>query len=1029
MAILVGLLTAFAVQFLLTNLGLALGISLLKYRPQTSSKQATDSSQSESSKISVNISFFAGLGILLTLNSVLFIACFLAVRFSTASDTISGATLGLVIWSTYFLILLWVSYNSVGSLMSWVFGSVATKLGQLIEAISTSIQGKEKPVSEILTEETAAQLIQQEIRTALAEFDLQQRIEDYLKTIPQPQLDLTAITQGFADLLENLDLDFFAETNLLQKIDRQTFINLIDERTNLSTSESEKVVDRLLSMWQQTIDRYREKDLNEELLHWLQSANPEELQFEQLIERLEQLVGKDFEHTSADLALQSEQNEAITVEEESLPGVFPSLDRLRKIISSSTLDWKAIKNTLLNRVDLSEVDIEDIWYTLQSLYHKINSSEASPKLPFNTIRNDVEDYLWHASRWYLNCEKGWQEFKQIIYDPQADLVQVRFQLEQIQPEDLVELLQQRDDLESEEIDEIAEHLAAVRQEIFDSIELAEGQEQKQQLTDRLKNYLQTVDRAELQGNNLARKMEQLLIKSGVSLEILTQFLPTWQQLDWQTWLKQRQDLELEELQQIVERLEAMGDHLLTRIEDWQVQITSKQRELQAKLESYLRYTHLKYLTRENIDAKLEELWQKVVDNYLPEIQQRLPEIDRSALVEILEKRKGLNVERVEEIAEQIATKLSELNSSVTQEISQLQVQATELSEELLDYLERASEKNLNLAEIEAELPQLLNLAKRKTTTVINQQLAQLNWDEIEQKLKQVEKYSEIQIRQSIKQVRKASSKLIKLPRRWATRTSQQVRELMDELEDFLSYSNKIEFSSERIERNLQRIFHQSPTWSHSLSNSAANNLDRLAQLTPAKITKSLSSRQDLTPVEVEQISDRFMAITHQLSEEIKTKQHQTNQLVQQLIDRISEYLSSLNLWHLDYDKVKASLASFDFPSLTHSWQEMLEEIPLEELGDRLGKLSYESLLTIMKDNELDSILPQIQGVSDYLSEQIETIKLAAYERIETIKQEILQQVEATRKAIAFAAYWMCAITFTSAISSAMAGFLATRVDF
>ena len=109
------------------------------------------------------------------------------------------------------------------------------------------------------------------------------------------------------------------------------------------------------------------------------------------------------------------------------------------------IDWRAIKNALLNRVDLSEVELEDIWHTLQSLYHKINSSETLPKLPFNTIRNDVETYLWHAPPWYLKCEKGWQEFKEVVYDSQADSVQVRSRLEQIQPEDLLELLQQRDD--------------------------------------------------------------------------------------------------------------------------------------------------------------------------------------------------------------------------------------------------------------------------------------------------------------------------------------------------------------------------------------------------------------------------------------------------------------------------------------------------------------------------------------------------------------------------------------------------------
>ena len=1019
-AVIVGLLIAFAVQFLLTNLGLALGISLLKYRPQTSSKQAAESSESESEGISVNISFFAGLGILLTLNTVLFIACFLAVRFSTASDPISGATLGIVIWSTYFLILIWVSYSAIGSVMGWVFGSVATKLRQLIKAIANSIQGTEEPASKLLTEEAASNLIHQEIKAALGEFDLQQRIDDYLKTIPSPQLDLTAISQGFADLLAQLNLESFAKSNLLQKIDRQTFIALIDERTNLSTSEVEQIVDRLENVWQQAIDRYDKKDLNGELLQFLQSANPEELKFEQLAKRMEQLVGKESKHNSTDSDRQLPQVREVEIDD----------DRSSAIERWTNLDWRAIKNALLERVDLSEVELEDVWHNLQSLYQQINSSEERLKLPFNTIsntiRNDVEDYLWHAPPWYLNCEKGWQEFKEVIYDPQADPARVRSQLERVQPKDFVELLKQRDDIDTDKIHEIVEHLEAVRQEVFSLIDRAELSAQKQELSELLQDYLQKAELSELQGDNLSSRLEQLLIESDVSTEVLTQFLQGWQQLDWHTWLQQRQDLEPNELEQTVERLIKIGDRLLKKVEDWQVQIVSTAKELQHKLESYLRYTKLDHLTPEKIDAKLEQLKQEAIGN-LPSLQQQLPDIDRSALVEIIERRKGVDTEQVEVIITQIETNWQKFNDSITPEISQLQTKSKELSETLVDYLYQAIEQNLNLTEIEADLLPLLNSAQGETAILLNKQLDRFNWNEIEAKLKQVQKGSERQIQQTIKQAKEATRKLIRMPRRWATRTSRQAKDVAEELEEFLSYSNKIEFTPERLEHNLKSIFHNPKIQSHNNNDVTTNNFARLAELTPTNITKSLSARQDITPIESKQISDRLIAITHQLSEEIKIQQEQTKALVRELLDRLGEYFSSLNLLHLDYDRLKDSLANFDFQSLTDSWQKTIAEIPIEELGDRLGQLSHETLVKIIETNELfyDSTLTQIQGIQDYIARQIDTIKLTAYKRTETFKQQTLQQVETTRKAIASAAYWMFAITFTSAVASALAGFLAT----
>jgi hypothetical protein len=926
-AILVGLLIAFAVQFLLTNLGLVLGISALKFRTQNSSKPDVESSQAqkpEAIRLGISkISFLAGLGILLTLNLVLFIACFLAVRFSTASDPISGATLGIVIWSTYFLILLWVSYSTVGSFMSWVFGSLTTKLRQLIAAISSSIPGTKGNVSEFLSEETVAKLIQQEINTALDKFDLQQHFKDYLETIPATQLDLTAINQGFADLLAKLDLKSYARTDLLQKIDRQTFITLINERTNLLTSEAEQVVKQLESVWQKAVVSSEKRDLNGRLLQWLQSVNPEELQFEQLSERLKQLVDKETENTSEDLSVSSPQTNQVSAD--------------LAVSRQSTWDWKAIKKALLKKVELSDVELEDIWDTLQSVYHQISSDEEIPQLSFNTIKNDVEDYLSHVPTWYLNCERGWQEFKEVIYDSQADSLQVRSQLEQLQPQDFIELLQQRDDLDLEKINQITEHLERIRQEVLSSLEEAELQQEAQKL----------------------------------------------------------------------------GDRLLKQAETWQVEIASATQKLQYKLESYLRYTNPEHLTSEKIDSKLEQLQQEALTNLPESMQSHLFTIDRSALVKVLEKRTGLNDEQVKAIATQIATKWQKSHDYATQESSRIATQSAELVENLVDYLYQALEQNFKLSDLEGDLPQLLNLGKQKTTTAINQQLAQLNWDEIETKLKAVKNYSEIEIKQASKQLRKTLRKLIKSPRRWSTRTVKKVNNIVEELENFLSYSDKTELSLEKLERNLNSIL--KPLKSHT-----TEHLERPTKLTPEVINKSLASRQDLNLVEVKQISDRLIAITNKLSEEIQTTQKQTNQLFQQLLNEIGDYLNSLNLFHLSYDQIKNSLADFDFQSLTPAWQQIVAEIPLEQLSDRLGKLSYEALVTKTQAKELfsESFLPQIQGVQDYISQQIDIIKQTAYE-------QTLQQVEATRKAIAIATYWIFAIAFSSVVTSAIAGFLAT----
>ena len=464
----------------------------------------------------------------------------------------------------------------------------------------------------------------------------------------------------------------------------------------------------------------------------------------------------------------------------------------------------------------------------------------------------------------------------------------------------------------------------------------------------------------------------------------------------------------------------MGDRLQKKVADWQVQTASIAQELQQKLESYLRYTNIDLLTPDKIDAKLEELEQ--------EAGQQLLDIERVELIQILERRKGLDLDRLEAIISQIETKWQKLNQSPAPETSQLETNAKSLSENLVDYLYQAIEQNPDLATIEAELLPRLNLDRQKTQTLVNGQLARVNWQEIEAKLAQAQEHSETQIQQTIKQVRKATRKLIRYPRRWATRTSERAKDTVAELKDFFHHGNKLEFTSERLEGELKSIFNRS-----KIKFDSEEDADYFeSQLeSMANATHSLEFRADLTPLEIEQTRDRSVAIIERLSAEITTQQEQTNELVRDLQDRLGESFSSLNLWHLDYEQLKDSLTNFDFQSWTNSWQETIAEIPIEELGDRLEELSQQTLSKIMESNETlyDATSEQIQGIQNYVTQQIETVKESVDRRAENLKQQTLQQVETARKAIATAAYWMFAITFTSAIASALAGFLATTVSF
>jgi hypothetical protein len=83
-----------------------------------------------------------------------------------------------------------------------------------------------------------------------------------------------------------------ADSDVLQNVNRQTFVDLISSRTDLSKQDVNRIADQLEGAWQQVLGLQKQTDPQAKLLNFLQSASPEELTSDQLSNTLGQLVGE-----------------------------------------------------------------------------------------------------------------------------------------------------------------------------------------------------------------------------------------------------------------------------------------------------------------------------------------------------------------------------------------------------------------------------------------------------------------------------------------------------------------------------------------------------------------------------------------------------------------------------------------------------------------------------------------------------------------------------------------------------------------
>lgn len=113
---------ALAFQLLLTNLFIALGVSAL----------GTGSNNNESSgglgETIGKVEGAVGVWALMTSTIALFGACFLAVKLSLIESTLLGAIIGVVIWSTYFSLVVWLGSKAVGSLLGTLVSTATSGL-------------------------------------------------------------------------------------------------------------------------------------------------------------------------------------------------------------------------------------------------------------------------------------------------------------------------------------------------------------------------------------------------------------------------------------------------------------------------------------------------------------------------------------------------------------------------------------------------------------------------------------------------------------------------------------------------------------------------------------------------------------------------------------------------------------------------------------------------------------------------------------------------------------------------------------
>ena len=993
-ALVAGVVLAFAFQLLFTNLGIAAGISMAG-GSSNSSSSTHDHHESHSLGHTIKkVGTALGIATLISVSLALFIASFLAVKLGLFVAPLSGIIVGLVIWATFFTLMVAFSSSAIGSLLGSVVNTATSGMQSILGTATAAIGAGAASKQVVNTAEAAAAAVRKELGMAIDPVSMRENVEDFLQSIKPAGIDINKIAQDFERLLDDENLHEIADADSLSSVDRNTFIQLISDRSDISKRDAERIADKLDSVWSKTARKLKpSSDPIGRFTDYVKTATREQLVGTDLGSKIDDLIGEIGKNRSSS----------------------QSSNPLMR--AATSFGASSLANLVMGRTDLSDLDVDKIVKQFNQLQgqigeqtNKVATQVGLKSEPETTVKKDIRYYLEHAYPWQLKQQNLDREFRNLIYDPAADPLAVANELRRIDRAYFVEILTQKGLLSQTQISSIANILEAIRLEVIATAEAAHAREKSIELMSQVEHYLTTAPRESFTPEKIQIEFKPILEDFNASYEELTTRLAVLDRPTLERMLELRHDMNEVEISAIAGELELARDRVLEDSHKnlGQAQAVADRQWLQ--VQSYLRDTGRGELNPEGIKRELGLMLNDPAAGSSA-LKARLSNFDRDTLVQLLAQRQEFSEEQIEDILDSVEGIWMKVITAPQKLTAKAQEQYDQATTAISDYLRQTGKPELNPKGIERDLNLLFNDPKMGSKA-IRRRLAAMDRDTLVKLLAQRQDLSEDDVNSIINDVQSTLRKIANAPRRAAIRTKETVRDFQSSVADYLRSTDKAELSPAGIERDVKLLLNDPRAGAESLK-------ERLTHFDRSTLVALLTQRGDIAEEDVNKVVDQILAVRDNAMSQLQKVQDAVKSAVDGVLAKIKAYLDSLDRPELAYAGIKRDInVLFDDP-----------QAGFGALKDRFSSIDRDTLVAIMSSrrdiSEADAnrIISQIERTRDRTLQRAERIQNEAAMRIESAKRQAAAQVDETRKAAAAASWWLFATALVSAIAAGVAGAL------
>jgi hypothetical protein len=321
----------------------------------------------------------------------------------------------------------------------------------------------------------------------------------------------------------------------------------------------------------------------------------------------------------------------------------------------------------------------------------------------------IYTFLQHTPRQELLSNMGESAFRSLLDDPYASESDLKERFTPFGYDAFLQSLRTRNDISDDDAQKIAGRLDATLNNVraeADGLEAAALARVDNQWR-ALQHYLQNTGRSELNPAGIKVDLRTLLNEPDAGIHRVRQRLAKFDRDTLVQLLSQRSDLSETDVQRTLDQVESTWYSTINASADLTTQVKAKYNEATTAIEQYLLQTGKPELNPKGIRRDLELLVDQPKVG-MKAMQQRLSEVDRDTLVQLLSQRDDLSEQEVNQVIDDVLDTIRDLLHLPQRLARRTQEQVMSFESALEDYLRSTEKEALNPDGIKRDLQLLLN---------------------------------------------------------------------------------------------------------------------------------------------------------------------------------------------------------------------------------------------------------------------------------------------------------------------------------